>query len=97
MTSHRNIVKLYSAFQDSEKLYLVLEYCSNRDLAEMISCYWRSNYTALPIDLVRFYIAEIVMGLEYLNSRGIIHRDLKPENIILDENYHIKIVRNILN
>ena len=34
--SHPNIIKLYHAFQDSEKLFFVLEYVPNRDLYEML-------------------------------------------------------------
>ena len=38
------------------------------------------------------FIYEILLGLQYIHSKGIIHRDLKPENLALDENNQIKIV-----
>lgn len=47
----------------------------------------------MPMDLVKFYAAEIISSLEYMISKGIIHRDLKPENILITEDYHLKIVR----
>jgi serine/threonine protein kinase len=36
-------------------------------------------------------IAETVLALEYLHSRGIIHRDLKPDNLLIDQEGHIKL------
>ena len=37
----------------------------------------------------RFYVAEILLALEYLHMLGIIYRDLKPENILIREDGHI--------
>jgi serine/threonine protein kinase len=41
-----------------------------------------------------YYIAEVILSLEYLHSHGIIYRDLKPENIVLSmaARGHIKLV-----
>ena len=43
-------------------------------------------------DQAVFYIADIVLGLQYLRSQGIVHRDLKPENCVLGSNGHLKII-----
>ncbi|KAJ3105581.1 hypothetical protein HDU97_007923 [Phlyctochytrium planicorne] len=39
-------------------------------------------------EMVRYYVAEIALGLSYLHSRRIVHRDLKPDNVLLDEFGH---------
>ena len=84
--NHPFIIKLHSTFQDKKKLYFILQYCPNRDFSDFI----RSR-GKLTKELTKFYAAEIVSALEYMDKKGVYHRDLKPENILLDEKMHLKI------
>ncbi|KAE8679172.1 hypothetical protein F3Y22_tig00111402pilonHSYRG00924 [Hibiscus syriacus] len=38
---------------------------------------------------VKFYVAEVLLALEYLHMLGIVYCDLKPENVLVREDGHI--------
>jgi 3-phosphoinositide dependent protein kinase-1 len=84
--SHPFVVKLYYTFQDQSSLYFVLDYCSNGDILSLLRSKGRFSNEG-----TRFYLGEIIAGVEYIHSQEILHRDLKPENILLDQHWHIKI------
>ncbi len=95
--NHPNIIELQTTFSDNENLYFLLEFAENRSLSELLHLI--SNLALaltfiepLPIELTKYYAAEIVSALEHLHQKRIVHRDLKPENILLDKNFHIKLV-----
>jgi serine/threonine protein kinase len=81
------VVKLHYAFQNSEKLYLVLDFMQGGDLY-----YHITQHKYFTEEMVRFYAAEIVMALEDLHQNNIVYRDLKPENILMDASGHIKLI-----
>ena len=59
---HPFVVKLYYAFQDHEKLYLILEYAQGGELFEHLR-----TERMFPEDTAAFYMAEMVLALEHLH------------------------------
>ena len=47
----------------------------------------------MPLELIQYYAAEIILALEYMHNKNILHRDLKPENILITNDWHLKIVK----
>jgi len=39
----------------------------------------------------RFYIAQLVLVLEYLHNVDVLYRDLKPENLLVDSEGYLKV------
>lgn len=81
------IIKLNSTFQNSEKIFMVFDYCNGGELF-----FHLQKMRGFSETITKFYAAEIYCALKYLHKNNIIFRDLKPENIILDENGHIKLI-----
>lgn len=78
------IVGLKFSFQTPADLYLVTDFMSGGEL------FWHLQKEGrFAEDRARFYIAELVLALEYLHENDIVYRDLKPENILLDANGNI--------
>ncbi|KAF2088340.1 hypothetical protein K490DRAFT_56340 [Saccharata proteae CBS 121410] len=80
------VAKLYWTFSSKDYLYLVMEYLNGGDCASLIKV-----LGALPEDWAKKYLAEVVVGVEHLHSRGIVHRDLKPDNLLIDQKGHLKL------
>ena len=84
---HPNIVRVYDRFRDGKMYHLILEFCSNGSLGQMI----KRNMFNSP-EMLMYYMKEILSGLSYCHSKHIAHRDIKPGNILIDSYGRPKII-----
>jgi len=80
------LVKLYSYFEDSNFVYIVLEICRKRSLMEL-----HKRRKAITEPETRYFMRHILLGVLYLHENKIIHRDLKLGNVFLNDNMECKI------
>jgi serine/threonine protein kinase len=66
---HPFLIKLHYSFQDMNQLFLVLDYHVGGDLATQL----QMNHQ-LPPERCRFYIAEILLGIQELHRLDILYR-----------------------
>ena len=95
--THTNVVRLKDVIfdNDTEKLYIVMEYCSKGPVmewdeeGESYSYTWSD--TDITEELLRKIMRNAVCGLEYLHYHNIAHRDIKPENMLITEDWTVKL------
>ncbi|XP_066139581.1 G protein-coupled receptor kinase 1 [Euwallacea fornicatus] len=80
------IVCMTYAFHTPDKLCFILDLMNGGDLH-----YHLSQHGVFAEQEMRFYAAEVILGLEHMHRRYIVYRDLKPANILLDEHGHVRI------
>ena len=84
---HPNVVKLKDVEHSENRLYLVFEYL-DQDLKKYMDSCRRG-----PIDplLVKSYVYQMLLGIEFCHKRGVMHRDLKPQNLLIDKSGNLKL------
>ena len=83
---HPFIVNMNCAFQDYDNLYLVMDLLTGGDLR-----YHLCKIRHFSEKETKFFIACLLLGLEYIHSNNIIHRDIKPENLVFDDRGYLRI------
>eukprot|EP00931_Biecheleriopsis_adriatica_P003926 TRINITY_DN105673_c0_g1_i1.p1 TRINITY_DN105673_c0_g1~~TRINITY_DN105673_c0_g1_i1.p1 ORF type:complete len:743 (+),score=146.33 TRINITY_DN105673_c0_g1_i1:76-2304(+) len=88
--SHPNVIGYVCSLQDGPRLYIVMEYADNGDLAAQIKLRKDSDRPFRESD-VMFTHVQLVLALSHIHSRKILHRDLKPHNIFLTGMWIVKL------
>ncbi|KXJ29369.1 ribosomal protein S6 kinase-related protein [Exaiptasia diaphana] len=81
------LVKTWYTWQTKHNLFIVSDFVDGSDLFTL----WIQERT-LDENLVRLYISELALTLDFLHKCGVVYRDLKLENVLLDKQGHIKII-----
>lgn len=74
-------------FQSDTRLYFVLPFVGGGVLDKIVD-----DRARLEEQIVKFYAAQLIIGLGKLHERGVIHRDVKLQNIMVDTTGYIKII-----
>lgn len=74
---HPNIARMYTWFQDTTRIFLVIEYCPGGELFQVLRLHQR-----LPPRVVSKIIKDVTSGLAFAHRKSVVHRDIKLENVL---------------
>lgn len=84
--SHPNIVAYHSAWNESNSVFIQLEYCDGGNLDEMIFTK-HHNFNDAAIERLLSHLAN---GLHYMHRSKMVHLDIKPANIMICHSKFLK-------
>jgi serine/threonine protein kinase len=85
-SSHPHVLELLTRFQDSDHIYMVTPLCPHQDMKML-----HSRRTTLTEGEVRYYMSQLLAGIEFMHSQHVVHRDLKLANLFLSTGLKLKI------
>lgn len=84
--SHPNVLSIYNYYEFGHFKVIILEYCPNGSLHDIIKKQGHLNKK----DLLT-YTHQLILALNYLHSKGIAHHDIKPGNCLIDKNGRLRV------
>jgi len=85
--NHQNIVTIYEVGEDSEILYIAMEFVEGKSLKQLIT-----SQGKLFLGQIYSIMGQICNAMSYAHQRGVIHCDIKPGNILVTNNEKVVIV-----
>lgn len=84
--SHPNIVAYHSAWNESNWVFIQLEYCDGGNLDEMIFTK-RHNFNDAAVERL---LSHLSSALHYMHMSRMVHLDVKPANIMISHSRYAK-------
>lgn len=78
---HPNIVRLFSLYDTSSRVFFVMEYCRGGHLGSLIL---RQPNKCINEEFAKKLFQQIISAVAYIHRRGIVHRDIKIQNILVE-------------
>ena len=88
---HPNIVKYYETFEDTNYLYLVMEYCPGGELLTHLTKQGKLKGGGGEQRVVEV-MESLLKAIAHCHASNIVHRDIKPENVMVGEDGEIKLI-----
>jgi serine/threonine-protein kinase len=82
---HHGVMRVFTE-RERSRVYMVMEWCNGRPLAQIIK-----EGKLAPERAIRI-ATSVLEALQYLHDNGVSHRALTPEKILVDENDKIKLI-----
>lgn len=82
------VVRLFGAFEEEDKLHLVMQFCAGGDLFRRTMM----MPTRMLPEHARFYLAQVGLVLKFLHRHGVLYGDLKLENLMIDSRGYLRLV-----
>ncbi len=79
--NHPGIVAVYTAFEENNTAYMVMEFLQGTTLEELLT----ANGGALSEREAVRYVTAIGQALQEVHKNGVLHRDVKPGNVIVTD------------
>lgn len=77
--SHANVTRIYGKWEDSESIFIAMEYCDGGDFGDKI----QERGTSLTEPEAAAWTFQMLSAIAALHAQTICHRDIKPDNFMV--------------
>lgn len=80
-------MKYYETYEDTNKIYLVMEYLDGGELVETLAK-TKKDHEVIVCEVIE----QITRALHHIHSLNITHKDIKPDNIMFAQDGSAKLI-----
>jgi len=85
---HANIIEYFDSFIVGKQLWVIMEFCGQGCLTEILNLF---NALQMTEEQIAYVTLETLRGLDFIHSLHRIHRDIKSDNVLIGNKGEIKI------